>query len=226
MATLIEPYSVFARALAGLSFPFQAGDIIVVTRGTDSFQIDPSTDIATAFAGDGTVLDSTPNGPTAGVLTAVLLTKGDHLFLAGPASGGPLAPTYRLIVAGDLPADVAYLDVVQTFTKAQRGQQVTVTPSGTTYTPDMSLGQHFNLLLTHGANSLENPTNIAAGQVGMLRITQSSSGGDTLAFDSDYKFASGSAPALSAGANAVDYFGYYVDDATHIVISAGILAVA
>jgi len=125
-----------------------------------------------------------------------------------------------------LPADIAYLDVAQSFTKAQRGQQITVTPSGSTFTPDMATGQHFNINLVSGANMLANPTNVVAGQVGMLRVTQSSGGGDTLSFDTDFKFASGSAPALSSGASAVDYFGYYVDDATHIVISAGILNVS
>ncbi len=35
----LEPYSTFANALAGLGLPFQAGDILVVTRGAVSFQI-------------------------------------------------------------------------------------------------------------------------------------------------------------------------------------------
>ena len=143
---------------------------------------------------------------------------------------GPWTIGANLLATGSLvnvvlPADIAYLDLAQTFTLAQRGQQVTVTPSGSTFTPNMNLGQHFNIDLVSGANNLANPTNVTAGQVGMLRVTQAG-GGDTLAFDTDFVFAGGTPPTLSSGAGDVDYFGYYVEDATHIVVSAGILGVS
>ncbi len=229
-----EVYTVFVDSRPDLSLPTQVTDEVAVVRSGVTYKVAPTdfagsgTVISVNFAGDGVVLDSTPGTPvtSTGTLQAVLLPQTAHLFLGGPTTAGPTNPTFRAILAADLPADIAYLDVVQTFTVAQRGQQVAVSPSGSTFTPDMAAGQHFSLALVNGSNTLANPTNIAAGQVGMLKIVQGSSGSDTLTFSSFYKFASGSPPTLSTGANAIDYFGYYVDDTTHIVISAGILAVA
>ncbi len=229
-----ETYPIFVDSRPDLSLPIQATDEVAVIRSGVTYKMAPTdfagtgTVISVDFAGDGVIFDSTPGTPVTsiGTLTETLLPQIAHRFLGGPTTAGPTNPTFRAILAGDLPADIAYLDVVQTFTVAQRGQQVAVTPSGSTFTPDMAAGQHFSLALVNGANTLANPTNVVAGQVGMLKIVQGSSGSDTLTFGSDFKFASGSPPALSAGANAIDYFGYYVEDATHIVISAGILAVA
>lgn len=61
-----------------------------------------------AFAGDGTVLSSTPTSPitTSGTLTASLNTQSANTVLAGPTSGPAAAPTFRAIVAADLPATV------------------------------------------------------------------------------------------------------------------------
>ena len=229
-----EVYTIFVDSRPDLSLPMVPTDEIAIVRNGVTFKVAPSsfpgvgTVTSVRFAGDGTVLDSTPSPAvtTVGTLQAVLLPQTAHLFLAGPTSAGPTNPTFRQILAADLPADIAYLDVTQSFTRAQRGEQVTVTPSGSTFSPDFAVAQHFNFDLVSGVNSITNPANVVAGQVGIFRIKQSSGGGDTASFDTAYKFASGSPPALSSGASAVDYFGYYVDDATHIVISAGILNVS
>ena len=57
------------------------------------------------FTGDGTVLSATPSSAvtTSGTVTATLNTVANNYFLAGPTSGGPLAPTYRSITAADIP---------------------------------------------------------------------------------------------------------------------------
>src|ERR1019366_3666241 len=51
------------------------------------------------FTGDGTVLSSTPSSAvtSSGTVTGTLKTVANNLFLAGPLTGGPLAPTYRAI---------------------------------------------------------------------------------------------------------------------------------
>jgi hypothetical protein len=58
------------------------------------------------FTGDGTVLSSTPDSPvtTTGTLAATLNTQSANLVLAGPTSGAPAAPTFRALVAGDVPS--------------------------------------------------------------------------------------------------------------------------
>jgi hypothetical protein len=58
-----------------------------------------------SFTGDGTVLSSTPSSAvtSSGTLLAVLNTAAANYFLSGPTSGSATLPTYRLIVAADVP---------------------------------------------------------------------------------------------------------------------------
>jgi hypothetical protein len=42
-----------------------------------------------------------------GTLTATLATQNAHLIMAGPTSGGPAAPTFRVLAGADLPAPTA-----------------------------------------------------------------------------------------------------------------------
>ena len=103
-----------------------------------------------------------------------------------------------------------------TWTAAQRGAITTLT-SAATITPDFSLSNNFEVTLNVNA-TLANPTNVVAGQSGVITVTQGTTA-RTLAFGSYYKFSSGVAPALTATANAVDSLAYYVDSATRIVVS-------
>jgi hypothetical protein len=60
-----------------------------------------------AMTGDGTVLNSVVTGSpitTAGTLAPTLKTQTANTVLAGPTSGGAVAPTFRALVSGDLPA--------------------------------------------------------------------------------------------------------------------------
>ncbi len=206
-----ELFTIFVDSRPALSLPMQPTDELAIIRNGVTFKVAPTdfsgvgTVTSVRFAGDGVVLDSTPGTPvtTTGTLQAILLPQSAHLFLAGPTSAGPTNPTFRQIFAADLPADVAYLDVTQSFTAAQRGAQVTVTPSGSTFSPDFALAQHFNFDLVSGANTITNPSNVVAGQVGILRITQSG-GGDTVTFGNEYVFAGGTPPTLSTGAGDID----------------------
>lgn len=57
------------------------------------------------FTGDGTVLSSTPSSAVTatGTLTAALNTQSANRVLAGPASGAAANPTFRALVAVDIP---------------------------------------------------------------------------------------------------------------------------
>ena len=124
-----------------------------------------------------------------------------------------------------LPSDLAYYDKNQSWTKSQRAAQAAVTLATSTFTPDFSLAQHYSFALNHAACpcNIADPTNVVAGQVGMLEIDQSSTGGDVVTWGTNWKFATGLAPTLSTGANAQDYFAYYVRDTSHIIVSQGVL---
>ena len=120
-------------------------------------------------------------------------------------------------------ADTAKTDVVQAFTKAQRGTPVALTDASSVAV-DLSLGNNFTLLCTSSVGStraLANPTNVVAGQTGLITVTQASGGGNALTFSSNYKFAGGSgqAPSLTTGTgSAVDVLPYSVKSATEIII--------
>lgn len=111
-------------------------------------------------------------------------------------------------------ADTAKLDVVQTFTVAQRGAVSTLT-DGTTITPDFAAANNFSVTLG-GNRTLANPTNLTAGQSGVIRIAQDGTGSRTLAYGSYFKFPQGTAPTLTTTASAVDVLCYYVESTTRI----------
>lgn len=112
------------------------------------------------------------------------------------------------------PASNAVTDAAQSFTKAQRGSIVTLT-DGATVTPDFSLGNNFTLTLG-GNRTLANPTNLTAGQSGVILVLQDSTGSRTLSFGSYWKFPGGTAPTLTTTASAVDLLVYFVESSSRI----------
>ena len=86
---------------------------------------------------------------------------------------------------------------------------------GATITPDFSTANYFSLTIG-GVRTLANPTNQTAGQSGTIVITQDGTGGRTLAYGSNYKFAGGTVPTLTTTAGAVDTLAYYVESASRI----------
>jgi hypothetical protein len=111
-------------------------------------------------------------------------------------------------------ADTAKTDVAQSFTAAQRGT-ISALTDGATITPDFALANNFSVTLG-GNRTLANPTNLTAGQHGVIVITQDGTGSRTLAYGSNFKFPAGAAPTLTTTANAVDVLAYYVESASRI----------
>jgi hypothetical protein len=111
-------------------------------------------------------------------------------------------------------ADTAKTDVVQTFSVAQRGA-ITALTDGATITPDFALANNFSVTLG-GNRTLANPTNLVAGQSGVIVITQDGTGSRTLAYGSNFKFPGGTAPTLTTTASAVDVLVYYVESSSRI----------
>ena len=113
---------------------------------------------------------------------------------------------------------LAGLAVAQSFTKAQRGTPVALTDAATVAV-DLSLGNNFTLTLA-GNRTLGAPTNVTAGQSGVIVVTQDSTGSRTLAYNSVFKFAAGTAPTLTTTASAVDVLAYYVESSTRITVTS------
>jgi len=115
----------------------------------------------------------------------------------------------------DADTDTAKTDVVQTFSVAQRGA---VTDHGslianTAFRQDFSLSNHFKMTLA-GSITLNNPTNQVAGQSGAMEIVNG--GSYTVSFGSDFDFAAGTPPTITA--SGTDVLSYYVSSANNIVV--------
>lgn len=86
---------------------------------------------------------------------------------------------------------------------------------GATITPDFSVGNNFSVTLA-GNRTLANPTNLTAGQSGIIFVSQDATGSRTLSYGSSWKFPGGTAPTLTTTASAVDAIVYTVRNGTSI----------
>jgi hypothetical protein len=141
-------------------------------------------------------------------------TKDTAVVHDGTTAGGhPLLKEAAIGVSVQAyDADTAKTDVVQSFTAAQRGSVVTLTPAATV-TPDFAVGNNFSLALDQNT-TLANPSNVTAGQSGSITITQDSTA-RTVAWGS-YWYFDGGVPTFGTTTGAISTAVYYVDSSTHI----------
>jgi len=141
---------------------------------------------------------------------------GQISFAAGQTISGYLPASAVGVSVQPYSANTAFVNAAQTFTAAQRGAYVTLTDAATV-TVDMSLGNHFQVTLG-GNRTLGAPTNVVAGQSGVIRVVQDATGSRTMAFNSVFKFPGGVAPTLTTAANSVDLLAFHVESATRIAV--------
>ena len=139
----------------------------------------------------------TQHATTGGLVFGTANTQRMKLTIDGNLGIGTAVPAKKLHVDG--PA----LSTVQTLTDAS------------TVTSDFDVGQNFTLTLA-GNRTLGAPSNVDAGQVGSIFIIQDGTGSRTLAYNSIWKFAGGTAPTLSTDAGAIDRLDYIVQSGTAI----------
>jgi hypothetical protein len=116
-------------------------------------------------------------------------------------------------------AALAQLDVVQSWTKAQRG----TAPAGLTSASgataiDLDIGNNFTMTMTENS-TLSAPASPVQGQSGCIVITQDPATPRTLAYNAFWKFPGGTVPTLTARAGAVDVFTYYIESGTRATCS-------
>lgn len=171
-------------------------------------EITVDTSLNTARVHDG----STAGGTRLARYSEIVTSSRQIVAGSGLSGGGTLSADVTL----NVDTTVARLNEAQSYSAAQRGTVVTLT-DGATITPDFSAGNNFALTIG-GNRTLANPTNIAAGQSGVIVITNG--GSHTLAFGSYWKFKDGTAPTITV--SATDILAYYCDSTTRI--SAAVLA--
>lgn len=128
---------------------------------------------------------------------------------SGLSGGGDLSADRTISLSGT----VAHINVVQSYTKAQRGTVVTLTGTGTV-TPVFADGNNFKITLS-GTTTLTAPTGLTEGQAGMIAITQDGTGNRALSF-SGWKFPGGTAPNMTLTSGATDLLAYYVESSTRV----------
>ena len=152
---------------------------------------------------------------TSGAVTAGKIGAGGISANTQFATGGVTA---HALGDGEVETKVPNLAktaAVQTFSVAQRGA---ITDHGTliantTFRQDFALSNHYKMTLS-GNITINNPTNQVAGQSGAIEIVNG--GSHTVSFGSDFDFAGGTAPTITA--SGTDVLSYYVSSANNIVV--------
>lgn len=157
-----------------------SGGITNATAGTDYYN-PGGTKVALADGGTGA-------GTVGGAQTALQLVPGTH------------------VEAKD--ANIARINVTQTYTKAQRGQVLSLTSTSNSIALDLSLSNNFSHTLTENT-TLANPTNVVAGQGGLIIFTQDGSTPRTLELDTNYVVTGGVDLELTASVGAIDILSYF-----------------
>ncbi len=149
-----------------------------------------------------------PSSTTLGGVESIAAVS--HQFITSISTSGVPAlaqPAFTDIsgaaLAAQIPADVAYLDANQAWTKGQAVTPVALTDA-TPIAVDASLGNVFTVTLAHttATRKLANPTNLKAGQTLTFIVSQDTTGGAALTYDTYYKFPGGTAPTVTSAASA------------------------
>jgi hypothetical protein len=130
--------------------------------------------------------------------------------------------TSSTVNTGTSGGTIPLLNGTNVWSGQQTASVTTLTISTATFTPDGS-NNNYGITLVHASCpcTLANPSATpVAGTSGVITVTQSSSGSDTIGtWGSDYEAPGGTASiTLSTGASAVDTLSYYVKDSSHILL--------
>lgn len=194
-----------------LTYSTPTGDINLAISGISfagSALISGVSGIFTTSVSGAAITGNTISGGTVQGVTGIY---------TGTLSGGTITGgtgNFTTLNAVSVPGFAA-LSGAQTFTGGQRGA-VSVVAFSTGIALDFNTSNNFQITLT-GNTTLQNPTNVASGQAGIVTIIQGT-GGNTMAFGSNWNYpgGSGSTPSLTSTSGARDVLAYYSISATQI----------
>ena len=213
---------VFTTQISGATITGNTGQFTSLTGGAAGFTtITGATVTGTTINAASGVFTTQVSGAT---LIGNLITCNSGNFASGLVTTGIIQSTtggFRFpdgttqTTAATTTANVATTTGINTFSAAQRGT-VVVQSYATGIALDFSSGNYFQITLT-GTTVLQNPTNVASGQAGVVTIIQGTSG-NTMSFGSNWNYpgGSGSTPSLTTTSGAVDLLVYYARSTTNI----------
>lgn len=159
------------------------------------------------------------NGGTGAVtLTGLVKGNGTSAFTAAVAGTDYVTPAGTESLSNKTlvsPTITGTATVVNMTSSGYAAMAIGTLTDGATITPDFGVGNNFSVTLA-GNRTLANPTNLVAGQSGVIFISQDATGSRTLAFGSYWDFPNQTAPTLTTTANAVDMLVFTVRNSTSI----------
>jgi hypothetical protein len=198
--------------------------------------VDTAAGAAAAYTPSGNIAANTVQGAIAELDTEKVAKAGDtmsgHLSLpTGPAAANAVRKDY--VDAADtalsnaiaaIPSAPAAATAAEFIANSEPTKMLTpgavwsasnwvqATPSGSTFTLNLSAGIDFWLQLTAVGMTMANPTNLKPGQKGIVGILQDATGNRTITtWGAKWKFPGGVKPTLTAAASAYDLISYFTD---------------
>ncbi len=195
----------------GISVTNGSGSITIAVDGSTYQPIDSDLTAIAALSANG-MMTRTGTGTAAvrtiTASTGISVTNGDGV------SGNP---TIAVDAATDANFQAATANKVLTSGILNTANAPEESTSGSAWTPDFDSARVFTRLLT-GSQAINNPSNVRAGQSGLIFISQTGTSGYTISsWGSNFKWPAGGAPVLVTTQNKVNVIGYYCKSATEIV---------
>ena len=168
------------------------------------------TAMAAAVSGSGSfALTTSPvfTTPNLGTPSALTLTNATGLPYAGSAANAASGNFRSNTASVTLNPNVVWNDA---------------SPTTSTYASTITLdfSTFLNTVVTLTGNvTFANPSNVKAGQTGLIRVAQDATGSRTASWGTNFKWAGGSACTLSTAASAVDYVFFYAYSSSEILLN-------
>jgi len=190
----------------------QQSNVFVACDGTDIYSIESPTSVS-AF---------TANSFTATSVSTAVIIADTSAVLEKALINTTLSVTGNTALTGTLTVGgITKLNSIVSVNGAAIGNLVSANSSVTDKTINLSQGNFFKVVLQTNT-SLTTPSNMVAGQSGIIYLIQDAIGGRTVNFSSVWKFPAGVTVTPTSAANAVDLLSYFVRTSTAIDVAGSL----